>query len=411
MDRKRLALGATAGCMIFALFIAIAFLALAIVPNWILQMTGETVSSTPVWERESMPRVAATLTLAPESGQPRPTSPESAFQERSDVGSESLVALYQQLAPGVVNIRVYVRRGLMSGQGAGSGFILDDEGHIITNNHVIADAERITVIFYNALEAKAEIVGTDADSDLAVIQVRALAEGTHPLPLGDSARVEAGESVVAIGNPFGLGGSMTAGIVSAVGRTIPSGITAFAIPQAIQTDAAVNPGNSGGPLVNLDGQVIGVNAQIATGSTGVSAGVGFAIPSNVVQHVVPALIERGSYRWPWLGVEGTSVNLAIMEANELESQQGAYINEVISGGPAAKAGLRGSSDLREIDGIRVPVGGDVVIEADGEPVRNFSDLLADVMFKDLGDTVKLTILRNGQRLQVTVELAPRPSSM
>lgn len=406
MDRKRFALSAGTGCAFFALFISIAFLALAIVTAWIPQLSSSPASGTSAQERQLTPHPVPTLTLPPEKREPRPTS-----EERTHADSESLVALYQQLAPGVVNIRVYVRRGLTSGQGAGSGFILDNEGHIITNNHVVADAERITVIFYNGIETKAEIVGADGDSDLAVIQVETLAQGTHPLPLADSTQVKPGETVVAIGNPFGLGGSMTAGIVSAVGRTIPSGITSFAIPQAIQTDAAVNPGNSGGPLVNLDGQIIGVNAQIATGGTQVSAGVGFAIPSNVVRRVAPALIQRGSHQWPWLGVEGTSVDLAIMQANDLETQQGAYISEITPDSPADKAGLQGSSGSREIDGIRVPVGGDVVIMADGQPVRNFNDLLAHIMFKALGDKVTLTILRNGQRQQLTAELAPRPSSL
>jgi 2-alkenal reductase len=333
-----------------------------------------------------------------------PPGPPSGFSP------DLLVNLYKQLNPGVVSIQVHIERGPISGSAAGSGFILDNAGHIVTNNHVVAGATQVTVIFYNAIEAEARIVGTDDDSDLAVIQVDRLAEGAHPLPLGDSDQVQVGEWVVAIGNPFGLSGSMTVGIVSAVGRMIPSE-TPFTIPQAIQTDAAINPGNSGGPLLNLRGEVIGVNAQIATGGSPASAGVGFAIPSNVVRLVVPALIERGAYDWPWLGIQGTSVNLFIMRANRLETQQGAYIDSVIQGSPADRAGLRGSTGSRVVNGLEVPVGGDVIIEADGRPIRDFSDLLVAVAFKRPGDPLTLTILREGQRQGVTVTLAPRPQRL
>ena len=346
-------------------------------------------------------RAAPTWTLPP-PGQSQPALP--------GFSPDLLVNLYKQLNPGVVSIQVHIERGPISGSAAGSGVILDNAGHIVTNNHVVAGATQVTVIFYNAIEAEARIVGTDDDSDLAVIQVDRLPEGAHPLPLGDSDQVQVGEWVVAIGNPFGLSGSMTVGIVSAVGRMIPSE-TPFTIPQAIQTDAAINPGNSGGPLLNLRGEVIGVNAQIATGGSPASAGVGFAIPSNVVRLVVPALIERGAYDWPWLGIQGTSVNLFIMRANRLETQQGAYIESVIQGSPADRAGLRGSTGSRVVSGLEVPVGGDVIIEADGRPIRDFSDLLGAVAFKRPGDPLTLTILRAGQRQQVTVTLAPRPQSL
>ncbi|OGO20441.1 MAG: hypothetical protein A2Z14_00865 [Chloroflexi bacterium RBG_16_48_8] len=200
---------------------------------------------------------------------------------------------------------------------------------------------------------------------------------------------------------------MTVGIVSAVGRMLPTGVTAFSIPQAIQTDAAINPGNSGGPLLNLRGEIIGVNAQIAASGTGTNSGVGFAIPSNIVRLVVPVLIERGEYQWPWLGVEGTDVTLSLAIANELDSQGGAYINGVVDGGPAASAGLRGSVGTELVEGLAVPVGGDVVIEADGKPINFFSDLLVAVAFKNPGDTIELTIIRDGVRQQIGVELAPR----
>ncbi len=323
----------------------------------------------------------------------------------------SLPALYQETNPGIVSILVSTtRRGIVRGQGEGSGFIYDDKGHIVTNNHVVDGATRVTVVYYDGQEAAATVVGTDPFSDLAVIKVDRLPEGTHAVPLGDSDQVAVGQTVVAIGNPFGLGNSMSLGIVSAVGRTIESGVTRFSIPRVIQTDAAINPGNSGGPLLNLSGQVVGVNAQIATdGMQAANAGVGFAIPSNTVRQVVPGLIEKGSYTWPWLGISGTSVDLEIMQANGLTEQQGAYVDEVTAGGPAMKAGLQGSSNTKSVDGIDVPAGGDVIVAVDGKAVGSFDALLAEVSARRPGDQVKLTIVRNGQRQDVTVTLAERPA--
>lgn len=322
----------------------------------------------------------------------------------------SLAALYKDVNPGVVNIRVYMERGGMTGAGAGSGFILDDEGHIVTNHHVVADANLVTVIFYNGTEVEAEIVGTDADSDLAVVKVDQLPEEAHPLPLGASSDISPGDWVIAIGNPFSLGSSMTMGIVSAVGRTIPTAETPFSIPSVIQTDAAINPGNSGGPLLTMDGQMVGVNAQIES-TTGVNSGVGFAIPSDVVSVVVPALIENGSYTWPWLGVSGIDVSLLVQEANDLESQEGAYIDEVVENSPAAEAGLQGSTGQRRILGQTMPVGGDIILEADGEPIDTFTDLLTTVAFKQPGDRLELTILHEGEQRQMTVELVERPQNL
>ncbi len=256
------------------------------------------------------------------------------------------------------------------------------------------------------------MVGTDPDSDLAVIKVASMPDGVHSLEMADSDQVQAGQMVIAIGNPFGLQSSMTMGIVSAVGRTLPTGVTQFSIPQAIQTDAAINPGNSGGPLMNLAGQVIGVNAQIATGgTTTANAGVGFAIPVNVVRRVAPELINTGSYTWPWLGVSGTSVDLGLQQANDLPTQDGAYIAQAVSGGPAEKAGLRGSTGVRQVNGINEEVGGDVILAIDGKSVVDFSDLLLTVAFHNPGDTVTLTILRDGKQMTVDVTLAPRPTTV
>ncbi|MCA9971826.1 MAG: trypsin-like peptidase domain-containing protein [Anaerolineales bacterium] len=321
----------------------------------------------------------------------------------------ALTELYAELNPGVVNVQVFITQGL-GGQGAGSGFILDEEGHIITNNHVVADADDVTVIFYNGFESHAEVIGLDDDSDLAVLRVDEMAEGAFPLPLGDSDEVEAGEWVIAIGNPFSLGGSITLGIVSAVGRSIPSGVTPFSIPQAIQTDAAINPGNSGGPLLDLNGRIIGVNAQIRT-TAGVAAnsGVGFAVPVNVVRRIAPALIAQGRYEWPWLGVNNpASVNLLLQQANGLETQQGVYIHQVVPGGPADRAGLQGSTDVTLVNGLEIPTGGDVILEVDGERLESLDELLSAIAFRDPGDDMQLTVLRDGRQEQLTVTLDARP---
>lgn len=354
--------------------------------------------------------VPPTLTVSAPQVESQATSQVQLLPPLPGLEAGSLAGLYEQLNPGVVNVQVYIERETLAGGGAGSGFILDEAGHIVTNNHVIAGATQVTVVFYNGIEAEAELIGADSDSDLAVLRVAQLAEGAHLLPLADSDQVRVGEWVVAIGNPFQLGGSMSVGIVSAIGRTIPSGATPFAIPQAIQTDAAINPGNSGGPLLNLRGEVIGVNAQILTGGNMANSGVGFAIPANVVRRVAPALIENGSYEWPWLGLQGGDVSLAVMEANNLETQLGAYITDVVPGGPAEEAGLRGTSRFQQVDGLEVPIGGDIVIEADGQTIIDFASLLISTSFKNPGETMNLTILRNGQRQEVVVTLEPRPEN-
>lgn len=402
MNGKRVALLVGAGCLLLLLLLIIAIPVGLLAINRVEQSVAASRGPAAVVTRAVEERPA----LAPQSpqAQPQPAPQTRPAPLVPGVEEGSLVALYKQSNPGVVNIRVEVTRGFMTGQGAGSGFILDNDGHIVTNNHVVAGASRVIVVFYNGIEAEAEVIGTDGDSDLAVVRVDELVEGAHPLPLGDSDLVEPGQWVAAIGNPFELGGSMTVGTVSAVGRSIPS-LTVFSIPQAIQTDAAINPGNSGGPLLNLNGEVIGVNAQIRSEGTRANAGVGFAIPSNIVQRVVPDLIEKGSYEWPWLGVSGSDVGLAIMRANDLKTQRGAYIATVYPGGPAATAGLQGSPDPEQS-----MVGGDVVIEVDGKPILDFTDLLNEVAFRQPGDTIELTVLRNGQRRQFTVTLAPRPAN-
>lgn len=323
---------------------------------------------------------------------------------------QTLIKLYRQVNPGVVSIRV-LKRGPMdqAAGGAGSGFIYDAQGHVVTNAHVVRDADLIDVVLHNETIVAAEVIGLDDDSDLAVLKVDLPTDQRTPLPLGDSDAVVPGQRVIAIGNPFGQQSSMTTGIVSAVGRIIPS-LTPFSIPQAIQTDAAINPGNSGGPLLNLKGEVIGVNAQIES-TVRANSGVGFAIPVNIVKRVVPALIEAGEFTWPWLGVGGVSLTPRIAKANELSVQRGAYIVDVPSEGPAASAGLQGASSETEVDGLPIKVGGDVVVAADGEPIRSMDDLILFISQHQPGDQVALTVVRDGEQIEVSVTLATRPEEL
>jgi 2-alkenal reductase len=256
------------------------------------------------------------------------------------------------------------------------------------------------------------VIGTDDDSDLAVLLVDLEAgslspDTLTPLPLADSDAVLPGQEVIAIGNPFGRQSSMTYGIVSAVGRTIGS-LTPFSIPQAIQTDAAINPGNSGGPLLTLNGEVIGVNAQIES-AVRANAGVGFAIPSNIVSRVVPVLIAEGRFEWPRLGVTGGDVTPRLAEANDLPlNTRGAYISSVVEGGPADDAGLRGTSEQVELNNLPLPSGGDIIVAVDEDPVRDMDGLILRVSQRNPGDTVTLTILRDGESIQIEATLDARP---
>lgn len=321
-----------------------------------------------------------------------------------------LTDLYYRVNPAVVNIITYMNQGrYLAPSGQGSGFVIDMDGHIVTNSHVVHGSYAVEVVFSNSETVPAEIIGLDLHSDLAVIKVESLPDGVQPLPLANFNTIAVGQTVVAIGNPFGLGGTLTRGIVSALGRSIPA-LTSFSIPQAIQTDAPINPGNSGGPLLNLNGEVIGVNAQIETdGISRTNSGIGFAIPVSIVEKVVPVLIENGEYIWGWLGVRGGNVSPPLVKAMELTQNTGAYIVEVISRGPSDKAGLRGASREVTVDGRVIEVGGDVIIAVDGQPVNSFDDLLIYIALNtNPGQTVQLTILRDNQTRQVEVTLEPRP---
>ncbi len=293
----------------------------------------------------------------------------------------------------------------------GSGFVYDNNGHIITNYHVVNGGGRLDVTFLDGTVYRATLIGSDPFTDLAVLYVEDVPkEKLVPLPLANSSNVRVGEQVAAIGNPFGLSGSMSAGIISGVGRLIPTQEAGgFSIPDVIQTDAPINPGNSGGPLLNMRGEVIGINSAIFS-TTGQFAGVGFAVPSDTMSKVVPSLITTGSFQHPWLGVAGRDMTPGIADRLNLEEPRGFLVMEVVAGSPAEKAGIRGGTQDVTIDGVQVKLGGDVIIGIDDRPVRKIDDILVYLQRdKSVGDELQLTILRDDQEMNITAILGARPS--
>jgi 2-alkenal reductase len=313
---------------------------------------------------------------------------------------ETLTGLYRTVNPSVVYI-------VVSASSSGSGFVYGEEGYIVTNHHVAAAGKSYEVVFAGGERRRAELVGADADSDLAVIKVDAMPEGVEPLPLADAEDLQVGQLAVAIGNPFGEQGSMSLGIVSGVGRSLRSqrattmGST-YSLPEVIQTDAPINPGNSGGPLLNLDGEVIGVNAAIAS-TTGANTGVGFSIPVAAVRRIVPRLIEEGSYAYPYMGASFDSeVSLDDQEVYGVPQTQGAYVVSVSSGGPADEAGLVGADPASGR-------GGDLIVDIDGRSIDDFEDLNSYLVFHtQVGQTIQITVLRDGQRVVLPLTLGARP---
>ena len=374
---------------------------------------------------------------------PTPMSVETVLPAKADVLAAlegTLERIYQDVSPSVVNIQVLQKQTVGMGlpqmpdlpffgqplpqqppqeqyqRGSGSGFVWDKEGHIVTNNHVVEGADEIEVTFADGMTVSGTVVGADPDSDLALVKVELPADQLHPVQLTDSTQVKVGQLAVAIGNPFGLENTMTVGFVSAMGRSLPVESDggegpSYTIPDIIQTDAPINPGNSGGVLVNGDGEVIGVTAAIAS-PVRASAGIGFVIPSAIVQKVVPVLIEKGRYMHPWLGISGTSLDPDLAQAMKLEADQhGALVVDVTPGGPADKAGLRGSDQKITVDGEDRQVGGDVIVAINGQPVQTFDDLVTYlVRSTEVGEKVTLTVLRDGREQQVEVTLSERPSS-
>lgn len=342
----------------------------------------------------------------------------------------TLENIYTQVNPSVVNISVFQKQQATFPQipgfsfsvpqqqyteGLGSGFVWDNAGHIVTNNHVVANADNVTVTFYDGTVVPAKVVGADSDSDLAVVKVEMPSNQIKPLVTADSSQLKVGQLAIAIGNPFGLQGTMTTGFISGLGRVLPANENAagatYSIPDIIQTDAALNPGNSGGVLLDDTGKVIGVTSSIAT-TSGTSAGIGFAIPSAIVQQVIPALINTGHYDHPYLGMTLISLNPDLATAMNLPSaQRGALIEAVTAGGPAAKAGLQAGQKQVTINGQQVLVGGDVVVAYNGQTVKSSDDLITFLARSgSVGQMVSVAVLRGGKQIQVQVTLGVRPTS-
>lgn len=383
----------------------------------------------------------------PSSGTTTTSSPTSSSNAVSQApagvaGSSELLAAYEStmesiystVSPQVVNIMVLVPATGSStqnfpgfnnnnnsqtpqySQALGSGFFWDTNGNIVTNNHVVDGATKIEVTTSDGTTVPATIVGQDPYSDLAVIKVSLPASEIHPVTMGDSTQVKVGEIAIAIGNPYGFEGSMSVGNISGLGRQLPSsqvdqasGAT-YSIPDVVQTDASINPGNSGGVLVNIEGQVMGVTSAIESNS-GSSSGVGFAIPAEIVSKVVPSLISSGSYAHPYLGISGTDMSPDIAQAMNLPSDtRGALIEQVSPGGPAANANLQGSNNTVTINGVQGTVGGDIITAIDGQTINNMSDIIAYLaIHTQVGQTVTMSILRDGNPQNVQVTLGNRPT--
>lgn len=356
------------------------------------------------------PENIETLEVSPQQSSPTEKIEQPVEIEEPVTQQTRLVELYQRVNPGVVAIRVLSEQG----GGLGTGFVWDEEGHIVTNFHVVRESTDLEVDFPSGFKTRAEVIGTDPDSDLAVLKIEQIPEDLTVLELGDARDLSVGQTVVAIGNPRSLDGTMTVGIISALGRTLnslreaPGGGT-FTAGNIIQTDAAINPGNSGGPLLNLDGEVVGINSAIQTNSidmTGqpVNSGLGFAVSIDVAKNVLPDLIAFGEHDYPYVGIQSLGeLNLFIQEELDLPRASGVYILEVVENSPAEEAGLRGA-----VEGP-TPTGGDLIVAIDGNEVSQFSDFIGYLLtYKDPGDTVVLTVLRGEEELEIELTLGSRP---
>jgi S1-C subfamily serine protease len=352
-----------------------------------------------------VPTIPAFPTLAAPGATTDPSVQQDVFE-----------TIYRTYSPGVVTV--------MTTTGLGSGWVYSGEGYIVTNNHVVENETKVEVDFLSGYKTFGTVVGTDAYSDLAVIKVDVPAAELHPLAMGDSNILQVGQTVIAIGNPFGLSSTMTSGIISALGRALPSTTTNqaasggyFSTPDIIQTDTAINPGNSGGPLFNLNGEVIGINSDIISGSAttingqGGNIGIGFAISINLVKRVIPSLIQNGKFDYAYLGVSTKDgLSLDEIQALGLQSTSGAYVISVFAGGPCDKAGI--IAGTTPVDATNYPglnKGGDLIVGVDGQPVITFYDLIRYLaLYKSPGATVTLTVLRGSQTVDVPVVLGTRP---
>lgn len=351
--------------------------------------------------------MATVMAQIPQASALPPVTASQSAPLSTDI-ENSLIELYKRVNPAVVHIYVIDEQSFVLG--TGSGFVYDELGHIVTNNHVVTGASGLEVVFPDGTRRSAEVVGTDVDSDLAVIRVDGLPAGVLPIPLGDSDNAQVGQFVVAIGNPFDEAGSLSLGIISGLGRSLSSDRIAegggrYSLPQVIQTDAAINPGNSGGPLLNLAGEVVGVNSAIRT-STGTNSGVGFSIPVNAVRRVAPALIAEGVYHYPYIGIRMTSLDLASQQAMGLPQAAGAYVIDMTPNSPAQRAGLIASGFN---DTVGTLPGGDLIIAVDGRPISSPDDLISFLVFNaEVDQTIVLTVIRGGEQIEVPLTLAERP---
>lgn len=330
----------------------------------------------------------------------------------------SLTTIFKQVENSVVqitskvstvNTHIIINGNPLESQSTrlGSGFVYDSQGHIITNNHVVEGSETVDVTFVDGNTYVAKVIGSDAYSDMAVLQItdNFSDEGLNPVTIGDSSDLQVGQQVIAIGNPFGLSDTMTTGIISQTGRLLPNQDLGFSIPDVIQTDAAINPGNSGGPLLNIRGEVIGINSAIKT-NTGEFSGIGFAIPSSAIKRIIPELIENGKYGHPWLGISGTSLNPEIAKSLGLErNYKGVFVMSVVKDSPAQKAGLLDGT----FDNNKKITSGDVIISVDGNDVKRIDDVIFYIeAYKHVGEKMTLTVNRNGKILEFEPILQERP---
>jgi putative serine protease PepD len=321
------------------------------------------------------------------------------------------IAVYEKVADGVVNITsIAIQLDFFFNpfptQGSGSGSIIDLKGHILTNHHVVADSQKLEVTLADGSKWPAKLVGSDPDNDLAVIKINAPKEKLKVIPMGDSRNLRIGQKVLAIGNPFGLERTLTTGVISSLGRTIRSE-GGYLIEDVIQTDAAINPGNSGGPLLNSDGEIIGINSAIISPSGG-SVGIGFAIPVNTAKRVIPELISKGYVSYPWIGATIQSLIPEVAKYLKLKVERGAMIAEVVKGGPADKAGIRGGNQRIQVGNIIVIVGGDIVVRVNQHEVKTHDDLIRYIREKRPGDSILLKVYRKGDFIDVKVTLGERP---
>ena len=337
-----------------------------------------------------------------------PTLVETELLAEAAAEERLIINIYARVSPSVVFIDAINNKDPLESSN-GSGFVFDTKGHIVTNNHVIADSDKILVTLADETTAPAEVIGTDPGSDLAVLKITAPPEMLQPIELGDSKSLQVGQRAIAIGNPFGLERTVTTGVISSLRRTLNRRDSGFRIAELIQTDAAINPGNSGGPLLDSSGKVIGVNTAIFSQS-GTSSGVGMAVPVDMVRKVVPKLIETGHYAHPWLGITGQSITSDLQEALDLPVDKGILVYTVEADGPAEKAGLRGGDHEVRLAGLPVLTGGDILKSIEDMPLKKFDDLINYLAREtEVNDTVVLVVLRDGKEYSVKVRIEERPA--